>query len=171
MIYVCPLADVPAVLGLSEAKYVVSMLSSDMMSDAPANVDHHLKLAINDIVSEQHALVAPAACHIEALLEFVRNWDRLSPMLIHCWAGISRSPAAAFISLCALRPEMDEMEIARQLRQASPTATPNRRLVSLADTILERDGRMLAAADHIGRGQFTSCGNAFSLSLPANYCT
>ena len=63
-------------------------------------------------------------------------WDRAAPLLIHCFAGVSRSTAAAFIAACALSPRRDEGEIARALRAASPTATPNARLVALADATL-----------------------------------
>ena len=59
-------------------------------------------------------------------------------MLIHCFAGVSRSTAAAFIAACALAPNRDEATIARALRAASPTATPNARLVALADAALGR---------------------------------
>ena len=43
--------------------------------------------------------------------------------------------------------------IAQALRRASPTATPNIRIVSLADRLLGRDGRMVAAIETIGRGE------------------
>ena len=65
--------------------------------------------------------------------------------MVHCYAGISRSTAGAFVTACALNPQRDEMTIARALRDASPTATPNIRIVSLADRMLGRDGRMVAA--------------------------
>ena len=70
------------------------------------------------------------------LVKFARDWDRKAPLLIHCWAGISRSTAAAFITLCALNPDIEELELARALRRASPTAYPNRLLVALADEAL-----------------------------------
>ena len=57
-------------------------------------------------------------------------------MVIHCFAGVSRSTAAAFIAACALAPKRDEFDVARALRAASPTATPNARLVALADRAL-----------------------------------
>ncbi len=85
------------------------------------------------------------------LLEFLRQWERRRPLVIHCYAGVSRSTAAAFVALCALTSR-DEIEIAENLRLISPTATPNRRLVALADEILSRQGRMVAAIDSIGRG-------------------
>ena len=86
------------------------------------------------------------------LLDFVRGWDRKAPLVVHCYMGISRSTASAFASVCALNPHRDETSIAQALRRASPTATPNIRIVSLADKLLGRKGRMIAAIENIGRG-------------------
>ena len=86
-------------------------------------------------------------------------------MLIHCYAGISRSTASAFITVCVLAPHRDEREIALALRQASPTATPNSRLVALADAYLGRDGRMRAAIESIGRGVDCYEGAPFALEI------
>ena len=44
-------------------------------------------------------------------------------MLIHCFAGVSRSTASAYIAVCQLSPHRDEREIALALRAASPTAS------------------------------------------------
>ena len=73
------------------------------------------------------AMAPPSEAHVADLLDFVGKWDRTAPMVIHCYAGISRSTAAAFITLCALNPATPETLIARRLREASPSATPTRR--------------------------------------------
>jgi predicted protein tyrosine phosphatase len=73
-------------------------------------------------------------------------------LVVHCWAGISRSTAAAFAALCAINPDVDEELIARRLREASPTAYPNRLMIRLADAALGRRGRMMQAIEGIGRG-------------------
>jgi predicted protein tyrosine phosphatase len=86
-------------------------------------------------------------------------------MVVHCWAGISRSTAAAFVSVCALKPERDEREIAWAIRHASPTATPNMRIVTFADAMLGRGGRMVAAIESIGRGATAAEGVPFQLDL------
>ena len=86
-------------------------------------------------------------------------------MLIHCFAGVSRSTAAAFIAVCALSPGRDENEIAWAIRQASPTATPNARLVAVADAILDRSGRMTTAISAIGRGETCEVGVPFMLEI------
>ena len=71
----------------------------------------------------------------------------------------------AFLPHEAVAPRRDEMAIARELRRASPTATPNARIVSLADRALGRDGRMVAAIDSIGRGEMAYEGTPFRLDL------
>ncbi len=55
--------------------------------------------------------------------------------------------------------------IAQALRRASPTATPNIRIVSLADRLLGRDGRMVAAIETIGRGCLAEEAAPFRLDL------
>jgi predicted protein tyrosine phosphatase len=76
-----------------------------------------------------------------------------------------RQPVDAFITVCALNPRRDEGEIARAIRAASPTATPNARLVSVADAILGRSGRMTEAVAAIGRGQDCEVGVPFALEI------
>jgi len=85
--------------------------------------------------------------------------------VIHCFAGISRSTASAFIVACALDPQRDEHDIARAIRDSSATASPNTRLVALADALLAREGRMVAAIDAIGRGVIAEEGVPFRLDL------
>jgi predicted protein tyrosine phosphatase len=86
-------------------------------------------------------------------------------MVVHCYAGISRSTAGAFVAACALNPGRDEMALARELRRLSATATPNIRIVSLADRVLGRGGRMVEAIDSIGRGEMAYEGVPFRLDL------
>jgi predicted protein tyrosine phosphatase len=126
---------------------------------------NHLVIDVDDICDPLEGCTLPDVHHIETLLDFAQRWDRASPLVIHCWAGISRSTAAAFAAACARSPDRDEVEIALALRAASPTATPNGRIVALADALLGRGGRMLRAADRIGRGLPAMEGTPFTLSV------
>jgi len=128
----------------------------------PAN---HLKVSMDDITEQLDGFVAPSELHIEKVLNFVRGWDRQAPMVVHCYAGISRSTASAFAAVCLLNPHRDEIEIARQIRAASPIASPNRLIVSLADKALGREGRMLRALDEMGPGSMTVEGRPFRIDL------
>jgi predicted protein tyrosine phosphatase len=109
--------------------------------------------------------VPPGGEHVEKLIEFVTGWKRTAPLVVHCFAGISRSTAGAYVAACALNPGRDETTIAQALRLASPTATPNARIVALADGLLNRKGRMIAAIESIGVGSFASEGTPFRLDL------
>jgi predicted protein tyrosine phosphatase len=120
---------------------------------------------VSDIVEAVQGQVLPEATHLDELIGFVHAWDRAEPMVIHCFAGVSRSTAAAYIAACVLKPERDEFAVARALRAASPTATPNARLVALADAALGRGGRMNAAIATIGRGEICFEGAPFTLEL------
>ena len=120
---------------------------------------------MDDIAAPMDGYVVPCDDHVGRLIAFVRGWDRTSPLVVHCFAGISRSTAGAYVAACALNPARDEMTIARALRRASATATPNTRIVSLADRMLGRDGRMVAAIDSIGHGVMAYEGHPFRLDL------
>ena len=86
-------------------------------------------------------------------------------MLVQCWAGVSRSTAAAYVVACALEGEGREADVARRLREAAPFATPNPLIVALADAQLGREGRMVEAVAAIGRGAETSMGRMFVLAV------
>ncbi len=164
-LHVCPLSMLHTTVEATGASHIVTLISHPTPVERPVCVsaDRHLLIAVADIAEPTEGLVLPGPAHVEQLLAFVRGWDRASPMVIHCYAGISRSTAAAFIAACALAPERDEGELARRLRAASPSATPNPRLVAVADRLLSREGRMTDAVAAIGRGEFASEGKPFRL--------
>lgn len=167
-IHVCPLNAVPHVVASCEASHLVTCLPGEVLVETPAAIQpaNHMRLLIHDISEPVDGYIAPDDEHVAQLLDFAAGWDRLGPMVIHCWAGISRSTAAAFITLCALNPEAPEPVIARLLREASATAYPNRLMIRLGDAALGRAGRMLAAVEAIGRGEVAS--EAIPFSLPAD---
>jgi predicted protein tyrosine phosphatase len=167
MIHVCSFARLHATVRKTGARHIVTLLGVDDRVERPPGVPeaNHLFLRMHDISEPLDGHVAPDATHVEDLIGFVRGWDRTTPLVVHCWAGISRSTAAAFVSACALNPTRDEHEIAWAIRHASPTATPNIRIVSFADTLLDRSGRMVAAVTAIGRGTLAEEGIPFRLDL------
>lgn len=166
-IVVCSLNHLPTSVSQHRASHLVTLIKDGTRVERPQSIarDRHLFLTFDDIVEPIDGMVPPAQEHAEALLSFIDRWDQQRPIVVHCFAGISRSTAAAFITLCALRPERDEAELARGLRLASPSATPNIRLVGFADRLLGRDGRMIAAIEAIGRGETAFEGTPFVLPL------
>ena len=122
-------------------------------------------LAVDDIAAPMDGYTVPGEEHVERLIEFVGQWDRAAPMVVHCFAGISRSTAGAYVAACALNPERDELQIAQAIRNASRTAQPNARIVSIADRLLKRQGRMVRAIETIGPGHAAMEGDPFLLDI------
>jgi predicted protein tyrosine phosphatase len=124
----------------------------------------HVRLAFHDIVEPMAGLTAPDHDTMQAVLDFGRTSEPQRPLLIHCWAGISRSSAAAFAIACDRNPGF-EYDIANELRRRAPFVTPNRLMVRLADELLAREGRMVEAIDKIGRGAEAGEGEPYALPL------
>ena len=154
-ITVCGVGKLEETARLLRATHVVTLIRDHGPVPTPEGIApaNHLRIDVNDIIEPGDGLIHPQDMHVEEVLAFARNWQHRSPMIIHCYAGISRSTASAFASLCALNPDVPEALIARRLRRASPTATPNRLIVSIADDLLGRQGRMVDAITAIGVGE------------------
>jgi predicted protein tyrosine phosphatase len=167
MIHVCSLAALPETVKATGASHILTVMANVDQVQRPESVlpANHLKVSMDDITEQIDGFVAPCDSHIEQVLNFVRGWDRSAPLVVHCYAGISRSTASAFAAVCALNPHRDEMSIARQIRAASPIASPNRLIVTLADKALGRDGRMLRALDEMGPGKMMVEGRPFRVDL------
>jgi predicted protein tyrosine phosphatase len=126
--------------------------------------ERHIRLAFHDIVEPTPGLTMPDRDAMQAILEFGRYNQPGHALLVHCWAGISRSSAAAFIMACDRNPGC-ERDIARELRRRAPSVTPNRLMVRLADDLLQREGRMIEAISEIGRGAEAREGEPYELPL------
>ncbi|MBX3481182.1 MAG: hypothetical protein KF842_12345 [Caulobacter sp.] len=163
---VCPLRDAPTVIKWKKPSHVITLLEQGLMSQAPRSLfpDRHLKLAVHDIWEDKPGEVLPDAGLVRKVLDFAADWDGRAPMLVHCWAGVSRSTATAFLIACERNPHAPEAVIAQALRAASPGATPNPLIIALADEIMGREGRMVAAVEAIGKGVYVYPGAPFELA-------
>jgi predicted protein tyrosine phosphatase len=165
-IIVCPALHAAEAQETHRPSHVLGLLSPGQDEMAIKVVSsQRLDLRFNDIATEQHGLVMPEESHLRAILDFAKSWDATAPMLIYCFAGISRSTAAAFAILCQRHPARTEHDLAHILRKTSLSATPNPLMVALADRLLERQGRMSEAAFAIGRGEGLLEGRSFELPL------
>jgi predicted protein tyrosine phosphatase len=167
MIHVCSLARLHDTVTETGATHMVTLLRLTDRVERPRSIaeSNHLILSMDDIATPVEGYTAPDETHVVNLIDFVRRWDRCAPMVVHCYAGISRSTAGAFITACALNPNRDETAIAKAIRHSSRTAMPNPMLVSHADRILGRNGRMIRAVEAIGPGLPAAEGEPFRLEL------
>jgi predicted protein tyrosine phosphatase len=168
-IIVCPLSLVPAQVEAHKPSHLITLLDPDHVIDTPAPLtpDRHLRIGVNDITERTDGLLLAQEEMVRDILDFGATWDEAAPIIVHCWAGVSRSTATAFILACERNPQLNERDIAQAMRRASAAATPNRRLVELADDMLGRRGYMVDAVNSIGRGEYVFENTPFH--LPARF--
>ncbi len=165
-IHVAPLSAVQEVARKLPSYDLLTLLSPDTDAGALAALtpQRRLHLVFHDIVEAREGLIAPSGEMIVAMLDFNHARTLETSLLIHCWAGISRSSAAAYILACDAQPG-HESEIANELRMRAPFVTPNRLMVALADDLLGRNGAMVDAIARIGRGAEAFEGMPYRLGL------
>jgi predicted protein tyrosine phosphatase len=152
MIYVCNVMEMAEHAQALKVSHLVSLVSPDEQPQTPAciAIERHHRVGIHDISEPLDGHILPAEEHVEGLVNFVRAWrPEEAPLLIHCIAGISRSMAAALITLVVKAPGR-ELEAARHVRSAAPHAFPNRRMIQLADAQLGCEGRLIQAREAMG---------------------
>ena len=167
VLIVTPLSRLHGVIARRKPSHLITLLSPGEMIETPTGFDpaRHLRVGVHDIAEDEEGMTAPTAPMVEQVLEFARGWDARAPMLIHCWAGISRSTASAFAIACQRNPGADELAIAMAMRLAAPHAYPNRRIVALADDLLGRGGRMIHAVEAMGDYNNAMEGEPFDLPV------
>ena len=167
MIHICPLSRLHETVLNTGALHIVTMLRDADRMQRPRHVPatNHLVLSMDDITKPADGFTPPSEEHVARLVAFLKTWDRSTPLVMHCLAGISRSTAGAFIAACVLNPQRKEVAIAQALRAASKTAMPNIMLVKFADGVLGRSGRMVAAIEAIGEAEPAMEADPFMLPI------
>lgn len=111
------------------------------------NVEEKIRLSFYD----SHDHIGPNEDDIERLIEFARLIaTRPARVLAHCAAGISRSTAAAYIIYAVAFGEGREEEALERVFAQRPIASPNRRMIAIADRRLRRNGKLIAALESRG---------------------
>ncbi|UTY57079.1 hypothetical protein [Massilia sp. erpn] len=131
-----------------EPTHIISVLDPDFAACHPlafgADVKvHHAHFYDDDDLARQTGSVE---AHLAPVLQFLRQEVLSSDshrLLVHCHAGASRSPAIAFMTYClALGCEVEAFE---QLLKICNKPWPSENVVKIADQMLDRKGRMIAA--------------------------
>ena len=164
---VCSLSKVFETVEKHSASHLLTVLSDEQDVPRPPSIlpENHKALGFNDIAAPLAGHIMPEEQDVREIMMFMLDWDQKAPMCVHCWMGVSRSTASAYIGVLTLNPGVDETELANALRWAAPFATPNPRMIEIADDIMGRSGRMVDAIRSIGRGANAYEGSPFIFPL------
>jgi predicted protein tyrosine phosphatase len=162
---ITPYSAVPETVRRHRPSHLLTLMSDPVVTPAGIAAERHLRIQVDDVAMPGDGIVAPSLNHVGDILAFARSWDRQAPFLVHCWAGISRSTAAAYTVLCDIHGPGHEHRIAQALRFHAPHAQPNRLIVRHADAALGREGRMIAAVEAMGEARIVLEGEVVELPL------
>jgi len=163
---VCPRIKVPDYVE-APVTHFVSLIDPDEIDtflQPPRHTRHRLQLVFHDLDDIEIQLPkyakykAPEKRHVEALIDFGRSMAPLDDwgLLTHCEAGISRSSAAAITMLAAAGyPPQLAFGL---VRRACPQMLPNRRILRMADGILNTNGHLHRMAEVYRRKAFERAG-------------
>ena len=108
-----------------------------------------LKLSFDDPAGDSCRGKFATAGDVRKALAFTEACGSGDHLLIHCRAGIARSPAIALAVLCQACPSGAEEACLGLIFQIRPQAQPDRGIVLLADNALKREGDLVAAVDRM----------------------
>lgn len=154
-IYISGLFHMPRLVRELRPSHLISIIQPELQPRRPAEIttERHLRIAVHDISEADGFSVLPQADDVRTLLDFAESWSpNDGSLLVHCYAGVSRSTAAALITHFLKTGDADAS--ARSLREAAPYAAPNRRILDLADSELGLDGALARASESMGPPRF-----------------
>lgn len=149
-IRICGIHDVPSLIIETGATNVISLLDPRYLPmELRVPLKNHLQIPISDTINQNESH-APNPKHIEMLLKqgvpMLLNSVKIGkPLIVHCYAGISRSTAAAFTLLCAVAGPGHEQTLIEWILSTRHIADPNGLIVKHADDVLGRNGAMVKA--------------------------
>jgi predicted protein tyrosine phosphatase len=171
-IHICSLKMVESLAAEIGPSHILSLLGGiTPFPETPKNVDprNHLKMTLADIAEPQEGMIHPGAEHVQQVIAFGERWAKEGgaqrPIIVHCFAGISRSTASALTIACLLRPKTVEARFTEALRASSESAQPNTLLIEHADRLLGRHGRLVTAVEDMGLADFSKAGQPFVLPI------
>ncbi len=154
-ITVCGVAELEGHCSIN-ASHVLSILDPDHpVPEAFGAFGEHekLELRFHDIIDTMPGLLAPEPKDVAALLAFGGDMSGATHLLVHCFAGISRSTASMAMILAQAMPDMAEDAVLAMVHGIREKAWPNLRMIEFGDAMLGRNGRLVDATHALHRLQ------------------
>ena len=150
---------VPAMILFKGATHVVSLLHSrefnELKMPRAFNKSNWLRMDMDDVISHD-AFASPKKEQIAEILAWTNNLPTDAHLVIHCYAGVSRSTAAA-LAVKVQELGVDRLKEAIDwLLETRPQACPNPIITKFADELLGANGELHAAAEEVANNKLLS---------------
>lgn len=147
-VFVGSKSDAHKLVKRNSAKHVLSILDpGDKLFLTPRlHACNRLHLAFDDVLDPKDPF-APTLDHVQRLLDWAKNIPDDDTVVVHCFAGISRSTAAAIAILAQLTRDVDAA--VAQIAAVRPRLCPNPVISKYADDILGFGGELHDACEKV----------------------
>jgi predicted protein tyrosine phosphatase len=116
-----------------------------------------LRLTFEDVELPAGSSVEPTSEQVAEILRFGHALPREARLAVHCFSGRSRSTAAALIVLSAHLGAGREEKAGELVLAASPEASPNRLMISLAEGQHHFNGRLFRVSNRLNERNRDGC--------------
>ena len=99
-IYVSNLSDLETHTRAVRPERLISIIQPELQPPTPAGVapQRHLRVPVHDVSEPAFESILPERRHVETIVAFLRDWSADDSLMVHCFAGVSRSSAVALIA-------------------------------------------------------------------------
>jgi predicted protein tyrosine phosphatase len=150
-IIVCSLAEVNSALIDQGVTHLLSVVDhpthlNEISCDFDEN--HWLKIFCEDHI-DSWQLHAMTWDQMEKILDWSSDLDETVTLLVHCHAGVSRSPAVALAIMVQQLGANRVADAMKWLKRIKNICCPNPVITNLADQILNCQGKLFKAAEKL----------------------
>jgi predicted protein tyrosine phosphatase len=150
---------VPGLIHRGDVTHVLSLLHSSernyLFMPKSFKRENWLFLEMDDVISES-AEFAPQKDQVVQLLDWAKKLPGDAHLVVHCFAGISRSTAAA-LAIKVQELGVDQVDEAiNWLLEIRPQACPNPVITKHADELLGANGKLHEAAEEVANSKLLS---------------
>jgi predicted protein tyrosine phosphatase len=137
------------VVGLDEANllvcnnwptHIISLMENRPTFDRDFGA-HHLHIAVADVPFVTQHVISPRPEHLQAVLAFTKDLTETDRLLIHCFAGISRSTATAIGIL--IQHGLSYAEAFEKVAEVRRHLMPNELFIQHIDAHFDLDNKLV----------------------------
>ncbi len=139
-IYNSPQNKAQAIVAEHKIKNIISIYSPNKAFPIFPGIKNGkiLRLCFNDIIRPYKNLRVITQNDIEKIVNFVKQNGR-SDILIHCYAGVSRSIAITMFLMFLLEKNIKVDEVVSMIKNKAPFANPNKLVLMQAGRVMHQE--------------------------------